>query len=206
VSKGGLLFEYYLLIYGSPGIVQILANRRQEGTPCSREENDRLQDEYSLSFWYWLCVGMHMVNRKCTHPLAHWSLIQEYRGLSLVGRQIEAALGASLDRRTYTRIKTKYLTTYDEFVADLHSRNVGIIVSDNYNHNWRLEGLRLDTQLPFASVNLMVNAVQALPGSAGEEGNAYPLVLLGDDHVLPSVPSQLVDLREPFNEVLISFT
>jgi hypothetical protein len=61
-------------------------------------------------------------------------MLQEYRGLSRVGRMFNAAVSATLPLSTYDNYKKKLCASYTQTLASFVSRNRALFTLDNYNH------------------------------------------------------------------------
>ena len=65
-------------------------------------DNQReITKKYSLPLWLHLCITLHNVNQKVVLPLTMWTMLQEYRGLSRLGRQFCIFVGLSPSIRSY---------------------------------------------------------------------------------------------------------
>src|ERR1700704_3636423 len=103
---------------------------------------------------------MHQINQKCTKPLAYWTMLQEYRGLSRQGREINSAVDASLPLTTYDTFKKAERKRYTEKIDESLALNFGILISDNYSHVYAGTGMSLERGVPYVPCNWTVNAVQ----------------------------------------------
>lgn len=200
VGAGGILFECFILGHAKSNAVRILRENLNGNTICSEEEKEWFLSLYGLPFFHHTVLWMAQINQKCTAPLGYLTMMQEYRGLSSTGRHLASGMGACLPTRTYADYKRKAVRAYNDFVDDLYDRNQAVMVCDNYNHNYRLEGISLAAERPFVSINVIVNAAQQLPHAAA---NAYPLQATDAALTVPSIPPHLIEIRPSFREVTI---
>lgn len=196
--SGGVLFEHFILSRGSSKDSGRLMARLHEAAICSQDENQYFQDSYALKFWHHTVVWMHEVNQKCTVPLGFSDTLLEYRGVSRTGRHLQSALGLSLPLRTYDRFRKSEVKEFTHVVNSIGERNGGVFVCDNFNRNYRLHGLRVDSERPYQSLNLMVNAIQSFPDYLE---NPYPFKILEGGNILPSFPQQMKVLKPIWQEV-----
>lgn len=198
MRTGGVLFEHFILSRGSSKDSKVLAASLQEAAQCTEDGNQFYVDSYALKFWHHAVVWMHDVNPKCTAPLGFWDTILEYRGVSRTGRHLNSAIGLSLPLRTYDRFRKKEVKEFTSVVKSIGERNGGVFVCDNFNRNYRLHGLRTDSERPYQSLNLMVNAIQSFPDYLD---NPYPFKVTESGNVLPSFPQQMKELKPFWNSV-----
>ena len=200
VSTGGLLFEHYILSHGTFKDTKAFIRILEEGSEDGPSDEEYFLSKYTLPFWHNAIQWMHQVNSKCITPLGYWDSIQEYRGVSRVGRQLSSALGLSLPLRTYDRFKEAQTRDYERAWKELLTSNGGVMVCDNFNRNWQTHGLRQDQSLPYRSMNLTINAFQAFPDRIV---NPYPFKFLNDTEIVPSVPSKLSMVAPYFAKVFL---
>ena len=112
VGRGGVLFEYFLLLHAAEVDVKVLETALTEKKEIDPEFKESLCETYSLTFWYEAIRIMHELNQKCTGPLMLWHMLLEYRGLSLTGQRIGAAVGGTLPHSTYERKKKALIKDY----------------------------------------------------------------------------------------------
>ena len=102
---GGVLFEYYVIIYGSKidseHVLAVLTKKKK----ISEYKIDHLVRKYRSFFWLFAAISMYRVNRYCSMPLLHFTIQQEYRGLSRIGRALPAAYGGSPSVQNYDEKK-----------------------------------------------------------------------------------------------------
>jgi hypothetical protein len=102
-------------------------------TLLSQEEDDNEQlrrsllTNFSLRFWYDAIRVMKSVNRKCNKPLALWTMLMEYRGLSRTGRMLASAVHGSLPVSTYDKYKK---SDYKEEMHSIFANNSNMIPSE----------------------------------------------------------------------------
>ena len=96
---GGALFEHYILTRGKTSHAQLLERALHNSVPLTPEDCELFQEHYSLLFWFDSIRHMHQLNQKCARPLAIWTMLQEYRGLSRIGRHINSSVDIALPIR-----------------------------------------------------------------------------------------------------------
>src|SRR5689334_21782555 len=77
VYQGGILFEYYLLGHAQQKDYLLVFTSIGLRVQLSLEDRKRLVNDYGLLFCFDSIRVMHQLNRKCTRPLALWTLLQE---------------------------------------------------------------------------------------------------------------------------------
>src|ERR1700712_3090428 len=108
VGTGGVLFEYYVLLNAPETVARPVKEIITSETGEMKEElRLSLVTNFSLRFWYDAIRVMRSVNRKCNKPLALWTMLMEYRGLSRTGRMLASAVYGSLPVSTYDTYKKK---------------------------------------------------------------------------------------------------
>ena len=88
---------------------------------------------YTLPFWLHLAVTLHQLNQKVTGPLTLWMFLQEYRGLSRLGRTMANLVGLAASLRHYDKIRTTLLAEASDQIAEITSKGRCLIAFDNYN-------------------------------------------------------------------------
>jgi len=196
---GGALFEHYILTRGKTSHAQLLERALLDGVPLTPEDSELFQEHYSLLFWFDSIRHMHQLNQKCARPLAIWTLLQEYRGLSRIGRHINSSVDIALPLRTYDRYKKLMVKEF----LDLQAINLKIgdciLVSDNFSHSYRLTTPDPTLQVPYKPCNWTVNALQVFEDVGHLQDFLFKL--LPDQSILPSFPSKLADLEPYFDQV-----
>ena len=158
----------------------------------SDDQKAKFMKKYTLPFWFDLVKNMHDVNQKCTLPLVFWGLLIEYRGLSLVGRELQHFVGLGLHRRTYDRLKSSLMGNYVDKVQDIVNSRACVIAFDNYNHFYKRSDLRSDRDRQYVLANVTACGIAALPDDCG-----VPLRLVEpfEDIDFSHLPPTLVALR-----------
>ena len=102
--------------------------------PLMTNEQLRLSivSNFSFRFWYDAIRVMRSVNRKCNKPLALWTMLMEYRGLSRTGRMLASAVYGSLPVSTYDKYKKNWFMSTRR--NDSLSNNLALVTIDNYSH------------------------------------------------------------------------
>ena len=107
-KTGGVLFEYYELLNAPNSVAaQVRKILMSEDLQANEDLRLSLVPNYALRFWYDAIRVMRGVNRKCNKPLALWTMLMEYRGLSRTGRMLASAVHGSLPISTYDKYKSK---------------------------------------------------------------------------------------------------
>ena len=92
---------------------------------------------YALPFWMHLAQTLHSLNQKVVNPLTLWLLLQEYRGLSRIGRILSNYVGLAPSLRTYDKIKRDLLRSAEEDVRRIINSGYCLVAADNYTHSYR---------------------------------------------------------------------
>ena len=82
VGTGGLLFEYYILGHAKDTDYNLLYTAIHSNQIFTRQQRRHFVLQYSLLFWFDTIRQCHHLNQQCTRPLAFWTMLEEYRGLS----------------------------------------------------------------------------------------------------------------------------
>lgn len=192
-----------MLSHGSKKDCDRLQKLLNEGSDAQDLEEHYFISKYSLPFWHSTIQWMHQVNNKCVTPLGYWDTVQEYRGVSRVGRQLASALAVSLPLRTYDKFKEAQIKEYEYAWKHILTTNNGVMVSDNFNRNYRLHGLRTEESRPYQSMNLMINAVQAFPDRLV---NPFPFQYLSATGILPSISHRLSIVESYFKKIILNLS
>src|SRR5690242_15897049 len=131
---------------------------------------------------------MHQMNQKCTSPLLLWHMLLEFRGISITGQRIGAAVKAYLPESTYTRKKEELITSYAIFCERCN------LTTDNFNKSWPSPTLSMTRSTQYINTNFTVNALCEIENRPKD---GYPLVALDvkENIYLPSIPSKLKELK-----------
>ena len=132
-SKGGVLFEYYLLLYGSRYDVSLL-NKNLSGVEETNYDDEVMFNKYSSSYWYFASKSLYAVNQRCSKNLHHVTQQFEYRGLTRMGRALGSTFGILPAFRNQDYKKLESIGKYNQKVLGLVKSNGGILTWDNYCH------------------------------------------------------------------------
>jgi hypothetical protein len=208
VGTGGVLFEYYVLLNAPSALAGSLRKRLQSEED---EANEDLQlsivNKFSLRFWYDAIRVMRGVNRKCNKPLALWTMLMEYRGLSRTGRMLASAVHGSLPISTYDKYKKKLVDEYKSETSSLFSKNLGLTTIDNYSHFYNSASLinpvpgSRETQ--YITCNYTVGAMVRFEDNVDETNLSFVEIQPG--HYLDSFPEKLKALSFSHNQVSLTY-
>ena len=187
--------EFFIVLHGSRSDVDILRDSSATGTALTEDVRNSLLRKYFLRFWYDSIKLMHEINPKCTRPLVFLGMLQEYRGLSRMGRLIGHMMGMNLDLRTYDRLKKKLIEEYlEELQATLNKRD-GTFAFDNYAHTYRGTSLSVSRETQYYSGNYTVVGLVTLPVGHKIPKETVYLPLKDNRIGVASLPSELIWLR-----------
>ena len=94
--------ELYILQMGKSADAAQLTKVLQRNDTFTAEEKQQLSYKYRLVAWMHLAIASHAVNSKCIYPITLRSMLQEYRGLSRIGRGLAASVGLAPSLRATT--------------------------------------------------------------------------------------------------------
>ena len=159
VGAGGVLFEYFLLLHTNDHDVKILETTFLNNQQFPEETKNAWVDQFSLIFWYDSIQIMHQVNQKCTQPLLLWHMLLDFRGLSITGQRIGAAVKASLPESTYERKKEAMIIEYDEKLRQMLRSNSAVLTTDNFSKSWGSPTLALNRTTQYINTNFTVSTM-----------------------------------------------
>jgi hypothetical protein len=193
VGSGGLLFEYFLLLHVSKKQYTVLCAALESKRTLTLEEQGSLREEHKLTFWFDSIRVFKSLNRKCSKPLALWTMLQEYRGLSRTGCMLSSTVHASLPISTYDTHKEKLRTDYIQLLNNYSSENSALVTIDNYNHFYNSASLTLPgtRETQYIICNYTVAALIRFEHSLS---SSFPFVEVRPLEYMDSFPSKLSDL------------
>jgi hypothetical protein len=160
---------------------------------------DRLQKRYVMSFWLHLAQTLHHLSQKVVCPLALWTLLLEFRGLSRVGKTMLNYSGLAPSVRTVDTLKGELLMKQSadlQFIVDHH---VFICALDNYTHVYGSPSISMnrDTQYhnPLFSVVAVVELTKQFASKFIAHAGSY----------FASLPPAAIDLKANQQEVRLPF-
>jgi hypothetical protein len=206
VGSGGVLFEYYVLL-NAPANLAVKFRRFLNSTDAPDDDVLRLLilSKFSFRFWYDAIRVMRSVNQKCNKPLALWTMLMEYRGLSRTGRMLASAVYGSLPVSTYDTYKKKMVLEYQEEMHSLFSNNLALVTIDNYSHFYNSASLvnpvagSRETQ--YITCNYTVGALSRFEDNV--DNHNFSFVKTRSGNFLDSFPAQLKGLSYSQNQVLL---
>src|SRR3954447_19110330 len=87
---------------------------------------------YQSYFWYFAAISLYRADCQCSMPLVHFTLMQEYRGLSRIGKSLTSAYGKAPAITTFDSKKRALMNSYVSEVSQVVIENNGIIAFDNW--------------------------------------------------------------------------
>jgi hypothetical protein len=191
-NTGGKLMEIYILQYGKGGDC-IPLQKALEGTHDLTDYfKTNLIKTYTLPFWLHLAVTLHQLNQQVTGPLTLWMLLQEYRGLSRLGRAMANYVGLAPSLRNYDKVRSALLEDATLQIAEITSSGRCLVAFDNYTHQYGTPALTTDRKVPYFQARFTVGAVIEWPPEATTDIN---FIVLKDKTYLTSVPASVQDLK-----------
>ena len=166
-----------------------------------QESQEFLVDIYGLVFWFDSVRAMHQVNQKCSRPLAIWSFLQEYRGLSRMGNKINSAVHISLPMSLQDRYKQKWFQAYQTKLDSYIAENTGIFATDNFSHKYKLSGPDMQYTVPYVATNWTVNAFQCFDDR--KLAYDFNFKFLPDETVVPTNLAVLQPFFKKVNKILL---
>ena len=185
--------------------------RQVRKTLTSEEEGENEQlrlsllTNFSLRFWYDAIRVMKSVNRKCNKPLALWTMLMEYRGLSGTGRMLSSAVYGSLPVSTYDKYKKSMVEDYKTEMHSIFVNNLALVTIDNYSHFYNSASLinpvpgSRETQ--YITCNYTVGALVRFEDNLDDTNLSFRKTNSGN--FLDSFPEKLKGLSYSSNQVSI---
>jgi len=160
--KGGVLMDYYILLFGSRADIQIL-NRELTRRPDDEfgYDTEAMFKSYASFFWFYAAQSLYAANQKCNRHLLHLTQQFEYRGLSRIGRQLGSFFGVFPAFRNQDIRKGKLTDIYIKKVTEIVETNSGILTWDNYCHQYGSPTPSVSREINYKQANYTVVAVTA---------------------------------------------
>ena len=184
--------ELYILHYGKGGDCEPLWKALQGSHDLTAFFHSDILKTYNLPFWLHLAVTLHQLNQKVTGPLTLWMFLQEYRGLSRLGRTMANLVGLAASLRHYDKIRTTLLAEASNQIAEITSKGRCLIAFDNYTHQYGSPALTHSRAVPYFQARFTVGAVIEWPTTAT---TSIDFLLLPQKTYLASVPSTIEDFN-----------
>jgi hypothetical protein len=157
-----------------------------------------LNKQFAMSFWLHLARSLHEMNQKVVYPLALFTLLLEFRGLSRIGKSICNYTGLSPAIRTIDKVKESLLVAQKTEISDVIKNEIFVVALDNYTHIYGSPSITTsrDTQYhnPMYSVVALVKVPIQVPA----------IFILTGRTFLFSVPNSMLDMRVFEHDVTIS--
>ena len=190
-SYGGALFDYFILIHGSEKDSRMVRT-------CSvradiEYEHFRVLKSYQSYFWYYAAISLYRANSRCSMPLVHFTLMQEYRGLSRIGKSLTAAYGGAPAINTFDRKKRILMNTYVSDVSQMVAENNGIVAFDNWCNVYGSPNLSTSRDTAYLKANYTVVGVTKYQFI---QRPSFMFTMLNPHMALASVPQLVTDLEE----------
>jgi hypothetical protein len=192
--------EMYILQFGKADDVADLKHIIEKDYTAMPEFLFDINKRYTLPLWLHLAVALHNVNQQVVFPLTLWMMLQEYRGLSRLGRVFCNYVGLAPSLRCYDTIKNDLLRLATQRIADITSSGRCIVSIDNYTHQYGSSALTTERKTQYHLPMYTVGAVIEWPESVTVDITRR---LLPNGQWLASVPDCVNDLK-PFVD-LVSF-
>jgi hypothetical protein len=155
----GILFEAYILRLGKNADVTLLRHHLQHGIVMNEANQKRYVALYTIPFWLYLVTAIQKVAPSVGSLLFIWTLCLEFYGLSRFGINLLAQGSVAQSIRTYDRWRLEYLKKYDNKLMEMIHANQGMLVYDNYNHQYGNPKLDTERKEQMSLANYTVGAV-----------------------------------------------
>ena len=198
---GGMYMELYVLQHGKETDSTELKKLFENKTTLTDAFLARVQKRYSLPLWLHLAVTLHNLNQLVVLPLTMWMMLQEYRGLSRLGRQFCNYVGLSPSLRNYDDLKSRMIQGATAEVARTTSSGRCIVSVDNYTHQYGSSALTTRRRTQYHLPTYTVGAVIEWPSTV--EVN-IDLRQLANGTWLSSIPEDVQALQTFVDEVWFS--
>lgn len=195
------MLEFYILSYGLLCDSNLLTKRLELKIDNKDYDTNAHFLKYASKFWMFAAQAMYKVYSRCSMPLIHFTLQEQFRGLSRMGTKMGSVLGTCPAVTTYDR-KSKELTAiYKDEVYDMARNNRGIVTLDNYCHVYGSGNISLARDSSYSKCNYTVVALSAY------EFKVRPTFkwtyMFDQNTVVASLPMNLLDLLDFQSQVLI---
>jgi hypothetical protein len=156
--------ELFILQYGKgPDIELIEEAIAKKKNRLPEEAFKKFQKRYSLPFWLHLATSLHSMNQQVIYPLAMWMLLEEYRGLSRLGRVLANYVGLAPAAKTFDNIHEKLSKQAANEISTIASTGRCITCFDNYTHQYGSPSLRTDRSTQYFLPTFTVGAIVQWP-------------------------------------------
>ena len=126
-------------------------------------------------------------------PLVYFTLMQEYRGLSRIGKSLTAAYGGAPAITTFDRKKRILMESYVKEVSTMVSENNGIIAYDNWCNVYGSPHLSTERDTAYQKANYTVVGVTKFHF---DERPSFRFAMINPNMALASLPQFVSDLEE----------
>jgi hypothetical protein len=189
----GLLFEAYILRLGKNRDVTLLHHHLQHGVKMSEANKKREISIYTIPFWFYLVTAIQKVAPSVGSLLFIWTLCLEFYGISRFGINLLAQSSVAQSIRTYDRWRLEYLKKYDQKLLQMIESNQGLLLYDNYNHQYGNPKLDLERKEQMSLANYTVGAFSRYVAQVDFSLKTY------NGHVLLSLPTEKKNLHKYLN-------
>ena len=125
-------------------------------------------------------------------PLLHFTIQQEYRGLSRIGRAPTAAYGGAPTVRNYDDKKRRLVEEYGDRVENMVKKNNGILAFDNWCKAWGSPQLSIARDSALLLCNYTVVGVSAFEFL---ERPRFKWIWVDEQVAVASLPHAVTDLK-----------
>jgi hypothetical protein len=200
---GGVLMEVYILQSGKKKDATALIECYDKNSILTEQALSRMNKRYTLPFWLHLAVTLHNLNQSVVLPLTFWMMLQEYRGLSRLGRQLCNYVGLAPSLINYDTIKNQLIKEGTEKIAEVTSSGRALVAFDNYTHQYGSSTLSIDRKTQYHLKTYTVAAVIEWPDEVSIDIGFR--VLSDKRQWLTSIPEDVTALEPFVDEVHLSF-
>ena len=193
VSSGGSLLDFCAVHFGKKtwrpyfkGVVLPLTSAEK------RHNFQSLNSQMKGEFYGWLLVTLKSRSQKNTSQLFFLSLIDEWRGISARGMDVNGKMGLTLTGRTYRRHKAKALIREKARVMETIQTCSCIFWVDNFNIFFKKSYLALGVG-PYVNVDWTPVGISVLPNTSSLQ--LLHAFLPGTRDVLPCFPEHILNAQ-----------
>jgi hypothetical protein len=200
---GGMLMEIYILQSGKKQDANALLHYYAGKATISAEDIAQMNRKYSLPLWLHIAVTLHNLNQSVVLPLTFWMMLQEYRGLSRMGRQLCNYVGLAPSLPNYDEIKNKLIKVGTNLIDDITTSGRCLVAFDNYTHQYGSSTLRTDRKTQYHLKTYTVAAVIEWPAEVSID---LSFKALSDRRQwVTSIPEDVTALEPFVDEVVLFF-
>jgi hypothetical protein len=199
---GGLFMEIYILQYGREDDPEKIIDWIKEKTHPTPGEHLYLSKRYALRLWLHLAVSLHNINQKVVLPLTLWMMLQDYRGLSRMGRELSSFVGLAPSLRSYDIRREELIRGGTAEIEKITTSGRFLATIDNYTHQYGSSTLSLKRKTQYHLPTYTVAAIIEWPQAIDVQVDMREFT---DGSLLASVPDSAEALKA-FQQIVSIFS